>query len=68
MNNKEYLEFLRKKNKDIMSKCYYCEGFAINIIADGYAIRPVCKIHDIRSLDEIEKNINDIFEKQKDFE
>lgn len=57
MNNKEYLDFLRQKNKDIMSKCYYCDGFAINIIADGYAIRPVCKNHDSRSLEEIEEDI-----------
>jgi hypothetical protein len=68
MNNKEYLEFLRQKNKEIMSKCYYCDGFAITIEADGYAIRPVCKVHDIRSLDEIEGDINNIFEKQIDFE
>lgn len=58
MNNKQYLDFLRQKNKDIMSKCYYCEGFAINIIADGYAIKPVCKNHDSRSLDEIEEDIS----------
>jgi hypothetical protein len=57
MNNKEYLEFLRKKNKDILSKCYYCDGFALTIIADGYAIKPVCKDHDIRSLEEIEEEI-----------
>ena len=57
MNNKEYLEFIRQKNKEILSKCYYCNNFSINIIADGYAIRPVCKDHDTRSLDEIEKDI-----------
>jgi hypothetical protein len=68
MDHKEYLNFIRAKNKEIMSKCHYCEGFAINIEADGYAIRPVCKIHDTRSLDEIEKNINLMFENQKDFE
>jgi len=68
MNNKEYLEFLRKKNKEIFSKCYYCSGFAITIIADGYAIRPVCKNHDDRTFDIIEKDINSIFEKQRDFE
>jgi len=68
MNNKEYLDMIRKRNKEIMSKCYYCDGFAINIEADGYAIRPVCKNHDTRSLDEIEHNINEMFERQKDFE
>lgn len=68
MNNKEYLEFIRKKNKDILSKCHYCNGFAIDIIADGYAIKPVCKEHDTRSFDIIEEDINDIFEKQRDFE
>jgi len=68
MNNKEYLEFLRQKNKQIFSKCYYCEGFAITIIADGYAIRPVCKKHDNRSFDEVEKDINKMFEEQRDFE
>jgi hypothetical protein len=40
-----------------MSKCYYCDGFAISIEADGYSIRPICKNHDNRSLDEIEKDI-----------
>lgn len=68
MNNKEYLDMIRKRNKEIMSKCYYCDGFAINIEADGYAIRPVCKNHDTRSLDEIEDSINAMFEKQMDFE
>jgi hypothetical protein len=68
MNNKEYLNFLRQKNKDILSKCHYCEGFAITIIADGYAIRPVCKDHDDRSFDIMEEDINSIFEKQRDFE
>jgi len=68
MNNKEYLQFLRQKNKQIFSKCYYGEGFAITIIADGYAIRPVCKEHDNRSFDEVEKDINQMFEDQKDFE
>lgn len=68
MNNKEYLDMIRKRNKEIMSKCYYCDGFAINIEADGYAIRPVCKNHDTRSLDEIEDGINTMFEKQMDFE
>lgn len=57
MNNKQYLEFLRQKNKELLSKCYYCNGFAITIIADGYAIKPVCKDHDRRSLDEIEGDI-----------
>jgi len=57
MNNKEYLEFIRQKNKEIMSKCYYCDGFAINIEADGYSIRPVCKNHDERTIDEIEEEI-----------
>lgn len=68
MNNKQYLEFIRQKNKEILSKCYYCEGFAITIIADGYAIRPVCKNHDDRSFDIIEEGVNEIFEKQRDFE
>jgi len=68
MNNKEYLDFLRQKNKEILSKCYYCKGFAITIIADGYAIRPVCKDHDNRPSDIIEEDINSIFEKQRDFE
>lgn len=68
MNNKQYLEFIRQKNKEILAKCYYCDGFSITIIADGYAIRPVCKNHDDRSLDEIENNVNKIFEDQKDFE
>ena len=68
MNNKEYLDFLRKKNKDILSKCYYCSGFAINIFADVYAIKPVCKEHDTRSFDIMEEDINTIFEKQRDFE
>jgi hypothetical protein len=40
-----------------MSKCFYCEGFAITIIADGYSIRPVCKNHDERTIDEIEEEI-----------
>ena len=57
MNNKEYLDFIRQKNKEIMSKCFYCEGFAITIIADGYSIRPVCKNHDERTMDEIEEEI-----------
>jgi hypothetical protein len=57
LNNKEYLEFIRQKNKEILSKCYYCNNFSITIIADGYAIRPVCKDHDSRSLDDIEKDI-----------
>ncbi len=57
MNNQEYLELLRKKNKELMSKCYYCNNFSITIIADGYAIRPVCKNHDTRTLDEIEADI-----------
>jgi hypothetical protein len=58
MNNQDYLQFLRQKNKDILSKCYYCDGFSITIIADGYAIRPVCKQHDNRSFDEVENDIN----------
>mgnify|MGYP006267382361 CR=1 FL=1 len=57
MNNEEYLEFLRKKNKQFMSKCFYCDRFAITIKADGYNIYPVCKNHDDRTLDEIEKDI-----------
>jgi hypothetical protein len=57
MNNKQYLDFIRQKNKEIMSKCFYCEGFAITIIADGYSIRPVCKNHDERTIDEIEEEI-----------
>lgn len=57
MNNKEYLDFIRQKNKEVMSKCFYCEGFAITIIADGYSIRPVCKNHDERTIDEIEEEI-----------
>jgi hypothetical protein len=57
MNNKKYLDFIRQKNKEIMSKCFYCEGFAITIIADGYSIRPVCKNHDERTIDEIEEEI-----------
>lgn len=68
MNNQDYLQFLRQKNKDILSKCYYCDGFLITIIADGYAIRPVCKQHDNRSFDEVENDINLMFEKQRDFE
>jgi hypothetical protein len=40
-----------------MSKCYACNGFAIDIIADGYSIKPVCKNHDVRSLDDIEKDM-----------
>jgi hypothetical protein len=68
MNNKDYLDFIRKKNKEIMSKCYYCDGFAIDIEADGYSIRPICKNHDKRSLDEIESHMNSMFEKQVDFE
>jgi hypothetical protein len=68
MNNQDYLQFLRQKNKDILSKCYYCDGFSITIIADGYAIRPVCKQHDNRSFDEVENDINLMFEKQRDFE
>jgi hypothetical protein len=57
MNNNKYLDFIRQKNKEIMSKCFYCEGFAITIIADGYSIRPVCKNHDERTIDEIEEEI-----------
>lgn len=57
MNNKQYLNFIRQKNKEIMSKCYYCDGFAISIEADGYSIRPICKNHDTRTFDEIEKDI-----------
>jgi hypothetical protein len=57
LNNKEYLEFIRQKNKEVFSKCYYCDGFAITIIADGYAIKPVCKNHDDRTLDEIGDDI-----------
>lgn len=68
MNNKEYLDMIRKRNKEIMSKCYYCDGFAINIEADGYAIKPVCKNHDTRSLEEIEEKMNKMFENQKEFE
>jgi hypothetical protein len=57
VNNKKYLDFLRQKNKEIMSKCYYCDGFAITIIAEGHFVRPVCKNHDERPLDEIEEDI-----------
>jgi hypothetical protein len=69
VNNKQYLDFLRQKNKEIMSKCYYCDGFAITIRADGYAIYPVCKNHiDERDLQNEEENINEMFEQQRDFE
>lgn len=52
-----------------MSKCYYCDGFAITIRADGYAIYPVCKNHiDERDLQNEEENINEMFEQQRDFE
>ena len=69
MNNKEYIQFLREKNKNFMSKCHYCNGFAITIRADGYSIYPVCKNHmDERDLRVEEENINKIFEDQKDFE
>lgn len=57
MNNKQYLDFLRQKNKEILSKCYYCNGFAIDILADGYSIRPVCKEHNTKTLDDIESDI-----------
>jgi hypothetical protein len=68
MNEKEYLEFLRQKNKKIMSKCHYCDNFSITIIAEGHIIYPVCKNHDSRSLDIIEEDINNMFERQRDFE
>lgn len=68
MNNKDYLDIIRQKNKEILSTCYYCQEFAITIIADGHVIRPVCKHHDNRSFDEVEYNINKIFENQRDFE
>lgn len=57
MNDQERLSFIRQKNKQIMSKCHYCENFAINIEADGHIVRPVCKNHDRMSLDEIERDI-----------
>lgn len=58
MNNKEYLNFLRQKNKDIMSKCHYCDNFSITITADGYAIYPVCKNHmSEKDLEEVENEI-----------
>ncbi len=57
MSNREYLDSIRQKNKEKMSKCYYCDGFAISINAEGYSIRPVCKNHDARSLDDIEKDM-----------
>lgn len=57
MNNKEYLNFIRQKNKEILSKCYYCSSFAIDILADGYSIKPVCKEHNIKTLDEIESDM-----------
>ena len=69
MNNKEYLEFLRQKNKKLMSQCFYCNAFAITIRADGYSIHPVCKNHmDDRDLEEAENKINEMFENRKDFE
>lgn len=68
MNKKEYLDFIKKSNKEYMSKCYYCNNFSITIVAEGSTIRPVCKNHDNRSFDIIEEDINSIFERQIDFE
>ena len=63
MNNEEYLQFLREKNKKFMSKCFYCDGFAITISADGYAIYPVCKNHmSDKDVDAVEENINKLFD------
>lgn len=58
MSNKDYLDYIRHENKMMMSKCHYCEKFSIGIIAEGHIVRPVCKVHDTRSLEEIEKDID----------
>lgn len=68
MNREEYLDLIRKKNKEVMSKCSYCNNFSITIQAEGHIIKPVCKEHNTKSLDEIESDINKMFEKQVDFE
>ncbi len=68
MTREEYLDLIRKRNKEIMSKCFYCDNFSITIQAEGYALKPVCKNHNTKSLDEIESDINSMFEKQVDFE
>jgi 2C-methyl-D-erythritol 2,4-cyclodiphosphate synthase len=68
MNREEYLDLIRKRNKEIMSKCFYCNNFSITIQAEAHELRPVCKEHNTRSLDEIESDMNIMFEKQVDFE
>lgn len=68
MSREDYLNFIRKSNKNFMSKCYYCDNFSITIEANGHIIRPICKNHDNRPFDIMEEDINKLFERQVDFE
>lgn len=41
----EYLDKIRKENKELFSRCQECGKPAITIEADGYKIYPICKDH-----------------------
>ena len=41
----KYLEYLRAINKAKSSICAYCKDKSIGIVAEGYAIKFVCKKH-----------------------
>jgi hypothetical protein len=55
-------------NREIIYKCHYCENFAITTKIDSNIVYNICKIHDNRSLDEVEDYMNKMFERQRDFE
>jgi hypothetical protein len=55
-------------NREIIYKCHYCENFAITTKIDSNIVYNICKIHDNRSLDEVEDDMNKMFERQRDFE
>jgi hypothetical protein len=45
MDFSEYLAFLRKRDKEIFSKCEKCGQPSSDIESDGYRIFPICKDH-----------------------
>jgi hypothetical protein len=56
-----YLDSLRKKNLEFMSKCYFCDEKSEGIEAIGYRLYPVCPNHP-------KPDINKLMESQTSFE
>jgi hypothetical protein len=56
-----YLDSLRQKNVEFMSKCYFCDSKSEGIEAIGYRLYPVCPNHP-------NPDINKLMESQTSFE